>query len=505
MNMRAMPSGLERVDRVEGLGRRRRGEVDELGGAIEAHQCVREVVRRARRRRCERIGVQLPLGREHEVDERRADRGEDVEEKAREPAAEPAHLDERRREQDDERLDEDVAPADVGELVRDRRVELLPPERPQRADGDCERGARGPAPDGEEAREAVVDEVELRRAYAELRGDLIGAGAEHGILGEGERAGAEHSEKRAISVPVHGRRGEQRAEREQECRSDSSDEPAQTAERCREDRDESQCLQEVQRDSTRHALRLSGVVLDEPARRPVGLGGIAAARAVQRRDVLKRDEDVAVELDVGDVLERAVRREDTFLVLAAEESHLDLLALVLVRVVLHEAVSLLARVCRPERRADDRAVADDVDRARRAPSKGTRSAAASAERIGPPWVTARTAASGCSAPIFDEAGDDARTKLVVRLAVVPAVTVLEPAREPGGEARLDLGASEPRPRADVDLHQRRVVERASSPSVAPRIVGRLTPLAGAGSCTQRRSSPCPARLRAREPALGRCR
>ena len=72
--------------------------------------------------------MQLPLGREHEVDERCADRREDVEEKAREPAAEPAHLDERRREQDDERLDEHVAPADVGELVRDRRFELLAAE-----------------------------------------------------------------------------------------------------------------------------------------------------------------------------------------------------------------------------------------------------------------------------------------------------------------------------------------------------------------------------------------
>ena len=41
-----------------------------------------------------------------------------------------------------------------------------------------------------------------------------------------------------------------------------------------------------------------------------------------------------VQLDVGHVLEGAVGREDSLLVLAAEESHLDLLPLVLVRVVL---------------------------------------------------------------------------------------------------------------------------------------------------------------------------
>ena len=46
-----------------------------------------------------------------------------------------------------------------------------------------------------------------------------------------------------------------------------------------------------------------------------------------------------VELDVRDVLERAVCGEDTFLVLPAEEGDLDLLALILVRVVLHRAES----------------------------------------------------------------------------------------------------------------------------------------------------------------------
>src|SRR5436309_1635324 len=78
-------------------------------------------------------------------------------------------------------------------------------------------------------------------------------------------------------------------------------------------------------------------VLDEPARRPVRLGRIAAARAVERRDVLQRDEDVAVELDVRDLVDGAVRGEDAVLVIAAEERDLHLLALVLARVVLHVA------------------------------------------------------------------------------------------------------------------------------------------------------------------------
>src|SRR4051812_13070118 len=74
------------------------------------------------------------------------------------------------------------------------------------------------------------------------------------------------------------------------------------------------------------------LVLGEAARRPVRLRRIAPARAVQRRDVLQRDQDVPVQLDVGDVLEIAVGGQDTFLVFAAEEGDLDLLALVLGRV-----------------------------------------------------------------------------------------------------------------------------------------------------------------------------
>jgi hypothetical protein len=56
---------------------------------------------------------------------------------------------------------------------------------------------------------------------------------------------------------------------------------------------------------------------------------------VEGGDVLERDEDVAVQLDVRDALDGAVGRERAFLVLAAEELDLDLLPLVLVRVVLH--------------------------------------------------------------------------------------------------------------------------------------------------------------------------
>ena len=109
----------------------------------------------------------------------------------------------------------------------DRRLELLAPERPQRSDRDCERRARRAATDGEEPRKAVVDEVELGRAHAELGRDLVGARAKHGILRQRERTRAEHSEKRAVAVAVDAGRGEQRAEREEERRRQAADQPAE--------------------------------------------------------------------------------------------------------------------------------------------------------------------------------------------------------------------------------------------------------------------------------------
>ncbi len=80
-----------------------------------------------------------------------------------------------------------------------------------------------------------------------------------------------------------------------------------------------------------------------PCGRPVAIRRIAAARAMQRGDVLQGHEDVPVQLHVRDVLEQAVRSQDAVLILAAEQRELDVLALVLLAVVLHGAPS----GCRP--------------------------------------------------------------------------------------------------------------------------------------------------------------
>jgi hypothetical protein len=84
-------------------------------------------------------------------------------------------------------------------------------------------------------------------------------------------------------------------------------------------------------------------VLGQPAWRPVRLGSVAAARAVERGDVLQRHEDVAVQLDVRHLVDEAIRGENAFLVIAAEKGYLDALALVLAGVVLHGGQSIPRR------------------------------------------------------------------------------------------------------------------------------------------------------------------
>ena len=56
---------------------------------------------------------------------------------------------------------------------------------------------------------------------------------------------------------------------------------------------------------------------------------------MQAGDVLQRHQDVAVQLDVGDVLDQAVGGQHAVLVLAPEHRQLDRLALVFRGVVVH--------------------------------------------------------------------------------------------------------------------------------------------------------------------------
>ena len=67
-----------------------------------------------------------------------------------------------------------------------------------------------------------------------------------------------------------------------------------------------------------HAVR--AVVVQQPPRGPVLVGlGVAPARAVQRRDVLQRHEDVPVQLEMCDVLDQLAEAGVFFLILSGGE------------------------------------------------------------------------------------------------------------------------------------------------------------------------------------------
>ena len=68
---------------------------------------------------------------------------------------------------------------------------------------------------------------------------------------------------------------------------------------------------------------------------------------MQRSDVLERDQDVPVQLDMSDLVDGAVRGQDAVLVIAAEERDLDLLPLVLAGVVLHRAIGQFSGLSPP--------------------------------------------------------------------------------------------------------------------------------------------------------------
>ena len=184
--------------------------------------------------------------------ERGGDRAEHEQERPREKAAEPAGLDERRREEDGERLGEHVEAADVRELVRDHRLELLAADDPQEAGRHGERRAAGPASDDEGPREAVVDQAELRRSDVQLGGDAIGRRAQERVLGERERPRVEHAEQRPVAEPVDGDRGAEGAEREQRRAPFAADQPADAGRERREEPDQDEGLEEVRRDPAAH-------------------------------------------------------------------------------------------------------------------------------------------------------------------------------------------------------------------------------------------------------------
>ena len=110
---------------------------------------------------------------------------------------------------------------------------------------------------------------------------------------------------------------------------------------------------------------------------------------------------------------------------------------------------------------------------RRASACEVPSAKAKAARIGPPCVTARTRSPCVSCGELEQRRDGAPAHLLVALAVLPALVVVEPARELLGVPRLDLGARRAPARSPTSTSRSASTATGSRPCSAATTLRRL--------------------------------
>src|SRR5581483_8902921 len=232
--------------------------------------------------------------------------------------------------------------------------------------------------------------------HAGARREPLDRRMEQRRLGDEQLARAHHPEHDAIERPVRAADEQQPAEDEDREQPQAADTPADEREHAADCEEEEPRLRDVAcRDEAHDALlgvrtaAARAVVVEEAAGRPVLVGlRVAAARAVERGDVLERNEDVAVQLDVGDFVDVAVRREHAFLILASEERDLDLLTFVLACVVLHRSGGQSIGLKVPSSWARPQTAQLSIT------GSATPDTAAWMRRSEPPWVTTTPRSSG---------------------------------------------------------------------------------------------------------------
>ena len=220
----------ERVERPERLGRRARLELDELRRLLEPEQRVGEAVRRAAELGGGRSASNSRFGESSRCTHaaatgpstKRSDRSS-------QPPMRLSSID-RRSEDDDGRLDRDVAVPDVRELVREHALELGRRTGRHEAGADRERRARGAASRRERARQAVGDEIEPRLHDPGARREPLDRRVEERRLRDRQLARADHPEHDPVERPV-------RAADEQQPREDEEREDADAAERPADERE----------------------------------------------------------------------------------------------------------------------------------------------------------------------------------------------------------------------------------------------------------------------------
>ena len=237
----------ERVDHMKWLGRGISGERDELARLVEASQCVGEPVRRIAQLGGALIRGELPSRREEAVDDGRRDRPEDEQQRALEPTAEPAQLEQGCGDNRGRRLDQDVALLRVGKLVGQDAVELGRGECRKQPRADDDGLPPTPTTCGERTRKAVRDQVETRPRDTGPGGKSVHGRGQRRPFGIGKRTRADEAQDHPVRVPIHGGAGEQSTEDEDRQQPIPAEHPAEPAEQRAGAREQQPDLEDVER------------------------------------------------------------------------------------------------------------------------------------------------------------------------------------------------------------------------------------------------------------------
>ena len=134
--------------------------------------------------------------------ERRGDRAEDEQERALEPATDPRQLEERRRKDDDGRLNDDVAVSDVCQLVRKHGLQLRRRRRRQKTGAHTQNRAADAATRRERPRQPVVEQVELRLRDTGNRSQPLDRRVQRRRFADRKLTCADEADDHPVAVPV---------------------------------------------------------------------------------------------------------------------------------------------------------------------------------------------------------------------------------------------------------------------------------------------------------------
>ena len=175
------------------------------------------------------------------------ERRQQEEQRALEPAADPARLDQEPGQHGHGRLNEDVSVPDVNQFVGNDPLELRGLGCCQEPGADRERRAVRPTARCKGSRMGVCDQIQPRARDADAPREALNGRLEERSFGSGQLARFDHSGRDPVQVPVERGRRQQRAEERDRRDPVAADQPAETPDERAEAKEQEPRLEQVPR------------------------------------------------------------------------------------------------------------------------------------------------------------------------------------------------------------------------------------------------------------------